>query len=71
MSTYLTYRGAAYKTRSVSTHVPAPASGPEAEPEASSGELLSILFDALLPFPEATQAVVASLKQRLGREASP
>jgi hypothetical protein len=69
MSTYLTYRGAAYQTRSVSTDVPASAAEPE--PEASSGELLSILFDALLPFPEATQAVVASLKQRLGREPSP
>ena len=66
MCTYLTYKSAEYQARSVSREVPDGQKQPE---QFDSAVPNSILFDALLPFPEAAAAVVALVSKRLGREA--
>jgi hypothetical protein len=66
MCTYLTYTGAGYHARSVSREVPADVVPKPKQPDSST--LNSVVFEALLPFPEAAAAVLALLNKRLGTE---
>ena len=66
MCTYLTYKPAEYQARSVSREVPEADETNPQSPDAAT--LSSIVFDALLPFPEAAAAVLALVNKRLGTE---
>ena len=66
MCTYLTYKPAEYQARSVSREVPEGDENRPKHPDAAT--LTAIVFDALLPFPEAAAAVLALYNKRTGRE---
>ena len=66
MCTYLTYQPAEYQARSVFREAPEKGENRPRQPDVAT--LSSIVFDALLPFPEAAAAVLALVNQRLGTE---
>ena len=62
MCSYLTYTDAEYQVRSV------PIERTEGPKQLDSGALTSIVFEALLPFPEAAAAVLSLVNKRFGTE---
>ncbi len=66
MCTYLTYKPAEYQARSVSREVPENDQNTANSPD--SATITAIVYDALLPFPEAAAAVLALYNKRTGRE---
>ena len=66
MCTYLTYNPAEYQARTVSREVPESDKNKPQPPDAAT--LTAIVFDALLPFPEAAAAVLALYNKRTSRE---
>ena len=66
MCTYLTYKPAEYQARSVFKEVPESDETNAQSPDAAT--LTAIVFDALLPFPEAAAAVLALYRKRTERE---